>query len=116
MEYTNCSRTYSLKEDFSGNLSTSLSRAFAMFRKKGRDKPVLTRWTRLVNRILLEYDKTHAVLGPRLKRWDALYESAMHNAEFNRLVNRSGARKAAAASSADSSVAGPDMVKVPACV
>ena len=53
MEYTTGYRgVYSLKEDHLPWNNISLSRAFAMFRKKGSHSPVLVRWARLVDKVL----------------------------------------------------------------
>ena len=94
MEYTTGYRgVYSLKEDHLPWNNISLSRAFAMFRKKGSHSPVLVRWARLVDKVLQQYEKTHTLLKPRLRRWETLLETAMRNEEFSRLVHRCGASK-----------------------
>ena len=94
MEYTTGYRgVYSLKEDHLPWNNISLSRAFAMFRKKGSHSPVLVRWARLVDKVLQQYEKTHTLLKPRLRRWETLLETATRNEEFSRLVHRCGASK-----------------------
>ena len=94
MEYTTGYRgVYSLKEDHLPWNNISLSRAFAMFRKKGSHSPVLVRWARFVDKALQQYEKTHTLLAPRLRRWETLLETAMRNEEFSRLVHRCGACK-----------------------
>ena len=87
MEYTTGYRgVYSLKEDHLPWNNISLSRAFAMFRKKGSHSPVLVRWARFVDKALQQYEKTHTLLAPRLRRWETLLETAMRNEEFSSVL------------------------------
>lgn len=91
MEYTNCMLAYSLKEDHI-HWNIPLGRAFSMFKKRAMEtSKVLNDWTRVVNKVLLEAEKNHLMIGPAMKRWDLLLEDACRNEEFRKLCNRAGA-------------------------
>jgi hypothetical protein len=93
MEYTNCTLAYSVERQ-DVPWKDSVVRAFQRTLGKKRDQdmfaPVLVNWTRLVNKLLSASGKNPST---GLKRFNDLYETAMTNEEFRKVVVRSGANK-----------------------